>query len=94
MKKLIALLLVLSCVLGLSACKKDNQTKRENVSDSAVAAFEYNEDNGYKLITSEIDLLDTFDGLMLKQAEVDFTGDWVYRLIGIYSTNNLLYFLE
>ena len=27
MKKLIALLLVLSCVLGLSACKKDNQTK-------------------------------------------------------------------
>lgn len=81
MKKLIALLLVLSCVLGLSACKKDNQTKRETVSDSAVATFEYNEDNGYKLITSEIDSLDTFDGLMLKQAEVDFTGDWVYRII-------------
>ena len=83
MKKLITLILALSCVFVLSACTSNNQTKtkRETVSDSAVATFEYNEDNGYKLITSEIDSLDTFDGLMLKQAEVDFTGDWVYRII-------------
>lgn len=81
MKKLITLLIALSCVFVLSACTSNNQTKRETVSDSAVATFEYIEDKGYKLITSEIDSLDTFDGLMLKQAEVDFTGEWVYRII-------------
>lgn len=81
MKKLITLLIALSCIFVLSACTSNNQTKRETVSDSAVATFEYIEDKGYKLITSEIDSLDTFDGLMLKQAEVDFTGDWVYRII-------------
>ena len=81
MKKLITFVLVLSCAFVLSACTSNHQTKRETVSDCAVATFEYNEDNGYKLITSEIDSLDTFDGLMLKQAEVEFTGDWVYRII-------------
>ncbi|MBR3841577.1 MAG: hypothetical protein IKM20_10610 [Erysipelotrichales bacterium] len=81
MKKLITLLIALSCIFVLSACTSNNQTKRETVSDSAVATFEYIEDKGYKLITSEIDSLDTFDGLMLKQAEVDFTGEWVYRII-------------
>ena len=80
MKKLIALLLVLSCVLVLSACKKDNQVKREPVSDFAVATFEYKEDSGYKLITSEIDSLDTFDGLMLKPVEMNFNGEWIYRI--------------
>ena len=81
MKKLVTLVLALSCVFVLSACTSNNQPNRETVSDSAVATFEYNEDNGYKLITSEIDSLDTFDGLMLKQTEVDFTGDRVYRII-------------
>jgi hypothetical protein len=81
MKKLITLLIALSCIFVLSACTSNNQTKRETVSDSAVATFEYIEDKGYKLITSEIDSLDTFDSLMLKQAEVDFTGEWVYRII-------------
>ena len=66
MKKLITLLIALSCVFVLSACTSNNQTKRETVSDSAVATFEYIEDKGYKLITSEIDSLDTFDSLMLK----------------------------
>lgn len=81
MKKLITLLIALSCIFVLSACTSNNQTKRETVSDSAVATFEYIEDKGYKLITSEIDSLDTFDSLMLKQAEIDFTGEWVYRII-------------
>ena len=81
MKKLITLLIALSCIFVLSACTSNNQTKRETVSDSAVATFEYIEDKGYKLITSEIDSLDTFDSLMLKQAEVDLTGEWVYRII-------------
>lgn len=53
MKKLIALLLVLSCVLGLSACKKDNQTKRETVSDSAVATFELELDKHDRMITND-----------------------------------------
>ena len=81
MKKLITLLIALSCIFVLSACTSNNQTKRETVSDSAVATFEYIEDKGQKLITSEIDSLDTFDSLMLKQAEIDFTGEWVYRII-------------
>ena len=81
MEKFKILVLALSCVCVLSACTSNNQTERETVSNSAVATFEYIEDNGYKLITSEIDSLDTFDGLTLKQAEVDFTGDWVYRII-------------
>ena len=81
MKKLITFLIALSCIFVLSACTSNNQTKRETVSDSAVATFEYNEDNGFKLITSEIDSLDTFDSLMLTQAEIDFTGEWVYRII-------------
>ena len=81
MEKFKILVLALSCVCVLSSCTSNNQTERETVSNSAVATFEYNEDNGYKLITSEIDSLDTFDGLTLKQAEVDFTGDWVYRII-------------
>ena len=80
MKKLMALILVLLCVFGLSACKTNNQSKRETVSNSAVATFEYKDDKGYKLITSEIDTLDTFDSLMLKQSEEAFTGDWVYRI--------------
>ena len=80
MKKLIVLLLALLCVLGLSACVSDNQVKRETVSDFPVAIFEYKEDIGYKLITSEIDALDTFDGLMLKKVETEFNGEWIYRI--------------
>lgn len=80
MKKLTLLFFALFCVLAFSACTPDNHNSRETVSDFAVATFEYKEDNGYKLITSEIDSLDTFDGLMLKQAETDFKGDWIYRI--------------
>ena len=80
MKKLIALVLALFCTLGLSACVSDNQGKRETVSDFTVATFEYKEDSGYKLITSEIDSLDTFDGLTLKQVETEFDGSWIYRI--------------
>ena len=86
MKKLIALVLASVCVFGISVCKTNNQSKgdavskRETVSNSACATFEYKEDNGYKLITSQINSLDTFDSLRLKQVEVDFTGDWLYRI--------------
>ena len=81
MKKSVALILAVLCVLGLSACKGDEPVQRERVSDFAVATFEYIEDDGYKLITSEIDSLDTFDGLLLKPADVEFDGEWIYRII-------------
>ena len=80
MKKLIALVFVLVCVLSLASCKTNNQTQRETVSDFSVAIFEYIEDNGYKLITSEIDSLDTFDSLLLKLSEMEFDGEWIYRI--------------
>ena len=80
MKKLIALVLALVCVLGLTSCKPNNQVKREAVSAFTVATFEYKEDDGYKLITSEIDSLNTFDSLLLKPAEIEFDGEWIYRI--------------
>ena len=80
MKKLIALFSALVCVLGLTSCKTNNQVKRESVSGFSVATFEYKEDDGYKLITSEIDSLDTFDSLTLKPSEMAFDGEWIYRI--------------
>lgn len=78
MKKWLVLTLVLVCFL--SSCKAAQQEKRPTVSNFSAAAFEYNQDNGYKLITSEIDSLDTFDHLMLKPAKMDFDGKWIYRI--------------
>ena len=81
MKKLIALVLILVCALSLSSCKTNEKDEREKVSDCAVATFEYIEDDGYKLITSEIDSLDTFDSLLLKSSDTEFNGKWIYRII-------------
>lgn len=81
MKKIMTLILALLCALSLSSCKTDNQIKRKSISGSAVATFEYIEDCGYKLITSEIHSLDSFDSLMLKPADTEFDGAWVYRII-------------
>ena len=80
MKKIISLILALVCVLTLSSCETDKQLERETVSDFAVATFEFKDDKGYKLITSEIDSLDTFDGLMLKTSDMKFDNEWIYRI--------------
>lgn len=82
MRKLMILAVIFVCVLGLSACGVDKEnTDRESVSDFTVAAFEYRDDDGYKLITSEIDSLDTFDSLLLKPTETEFSGEWIYRIV-------------
>ncbi len=81
MKKLTAIILVLVSLVVLSACKTDADTEREAVSEFAVATFEYKNDDGYKLITGEINSLDTFDSLRLKPSETEFQGDWIYRII-------------
>ena len=81
MKKLIALVLVLFCALSLFACKADNQEDTALVPISFVATFEYRDDNGYKLITSEIDSLNTINSLLLKKSETEFDGEWVYRIV-------------
>ena len=80
MKKLIVLFLMLVHVFVLSSCKTNDQIEREKISDYAVATFEYVEDVGYKLITSEIDSLDTFDSLLLKPSDIEFDGKWIYRI--------------
>ena len=80
MKKLMVLLLMLIHVFVLSSCKTNDQVEREKISDYAVATFEYVEDIGYKLITSEIDSLDTFDSLLLKPSDTKFDGNWIYRI--------------
>lgn len=80
-KKLIALILALVCVVVLSSCETENDTSRETIPDSSVATFEYKDDDGYKLITSEISSLDTFDSLLLKPTDAEFTGEWIYRIV-------------
>lgn len=81
MKKLITLTLVLFCVVGFSSCKATSGTNRDSVSNFSVATFEYAKDDGYKLITSEIDSLDTFDSLLLKPSDTEFEGEWIYRIV-------------
>ena len=80
MKKLRALFLIFVCIFVLSLCKTNEQVEREKISDYAVATFEYVDHVGYKLITSEIDSLDTFDSLLLKPSDNKFDGNWIYRI--------------
>lgn len=81
MRRLVACMLVTICIVCLSACTKDEGTDRQSVSDFMVATFEYKDDTGYKLITSEIGSLHTFDSLSLKSSNAEFSGQWNYRII-------------
>jgi hypothetical protein len=54
--------------------------QRKSVANFSAASFEYVNDTGYKLITSEIGALATFDSLLLKPSEEEFTEDWIYRI--------------
>ncbi len=51
------------------------------ISNCTVATFEFREDLGYKLITSEIDTLDTFDSLRICPTQDTFYGEWIYRIV-------------
>lgn len=81
MKKLLVFALVLLCIIGFSSCKTTEEINRGTVSCFSVATFEYAKDDGYKLITGEIDSLDTFDSLLLKPSDTDFEGEWIYRIV-------------
>jgi len=51
--------------------------------DIAAAKFEYaaEEDHGYKLITGELETLTRFfNSLRLEKTDLDFSGDWIYRI--------------
>jgi len=55
---------------------------RPAVSEYTFATFEKQGENGYKMITSEISSLYTFDGLRIRPAlEWAFEGDWLYRIV-------------
>ena len=59
----------------------DSESERISVSNTAGASFEFADDTGYKLITSEISSLYTFDSLSLEPSDEEFSGDWIYRII-------------
>lgn len=46
----------------------------------AAVMFEYAEEGGYKLITSEMGKFSSFDSLRIVPTDNDFQGDWIYRL--------------
>ena len=76
-----AALLVVLCLLLLKP--DDNEAERISVRNTAAASFEFidDKDKGYKLFTSEIATLWTFDSLTLEPSEEELSEDWVYRII-------------
>ena len=50
-------------IISLVACGKTQKVEMPQISNAPAAKFEYinDADDGYKLITSEVDLLDSFD---------------------------------
>ncbi len=72
---------MLSLAFMLSACG-DSEIERPTVNGATAATFEYADeaDNGYKLITSEIATLYTFDTLDIVPAQQETPFDWVYRM--------------
>lgn len=76
--------IILIVVLWLVFFKSDDSSEeRISVRDTTAASFEFidDKDKGYKLFTSEIATLWTFDSLNLKPSEEEFSGDWIYRII-------------
>ena len=59
----------------------ESEPERPSILHAAAATMEFSEDTGYKLITSEIGTLRSFDSLLLKPVEEEFSGEWVYRLV-------------
>ena len=79
MKKLTAITICfILCIM--TACTSSDTPQIESVRKYSTATFEYAEDTGFKLITSEIGSLHTFDGLPLKLTDEEFSGEWIYRI--------------
>lgn len=70
----------------LCACKKEKTSDRLSIREAmpSFAKFEFAEEKekGYKLITSEIESLYTFDSiiLMLIPSDEEFQEDWIYKI--------------
>ena len=76
------LLVILAVVLCFVFCRPaEKEPERPIISHAAAATMEFAGDTGYKLITSEIGTLRTFDTLLLQPSEEEFSGEWVYRLV-------------
>ena len=58
-----------------------SESNTKTISNCTIATFEYKDDSGYKLITSEIDALDTFDSLRICPTQEIFYGEWIYRIV-------------
>lgn len=78
----ILILLIPAVFRFVSSYHAEQEIKRTRISNAPAAKFEYADeaDMGYKLITSEVDLLDSFDTLALVPADSDFSGGWIYRI--------------
>ena len=59
----------------------ESEPERPSVSHAPAATMEFAEDTGYKLITSEIGTLRSFDSLLIEPSDEEFSGEWVYRLV-------------
>lgn len=81
MNRRISVLILLVCVILFTLCSCNQRIERETVSQSTTATFEYSGDTGYKLITSEIGKLHSFDSINLELCDDEFVGGWIYRIV-------------
>ena len=79
---IILILLIPMFFRFITSHNAEKEIERTQISNAPAAKFEYIDeaDTGYKLITSEVDLLDSFDTLALAPTDSDFSGDWIYRI--------------
>ena len=76
------LIVILAVVLRFTLAKPtESEPERSAISRAPAATMEFAGEPSYKLITSEIGTLRSFDSLLLEPSEEEFTGEWVYRLV-------------
>lgn len=84
MKKIIILMTAFILVFGIAGCSgNSSEEDRPLVTNAPAATFAYIEDidQGYKVITSEVSSLYTFDDLVLIPSDDTSTFDWIYRVV-------------
>ena len=81
MKKLGSALLLMLFLLVFVGCGGEPERGTLDVRNCTCAKFAYKEDNGYKLVTSEIQNLMTIDSLTIAPTDKTVSGDWIYRIV-------------